>query len=69
MRTSREVLFVAILTLCSFIMEEVFLGVTCVGSKVGSGEITDFLVFAVGQGGVALQFLHKRFRQLVGVMV
>ncbi len=48
MRTSREVLFVAILTLCSLVVEEVFLGVTSVGSEVVSGEIADFFVFAVG---------------------
>ena len=48
MRTSRQMLSDTILTLCSLEVEEVFLGVACVCAEVGSGEITDFLVFAVG---------------------
>ena len=47
-RTSRELRFVAILTLCSLIMEKVLLSVTRVSAEVALGEIADFLVFAVG---------------------
>ena len=47
-RTCREVLFVAILTLCSLEMKEVFLSVARIPSKVGPCEVADFYVLAVG---------------------
>ena len=37
-----------ILTLCSLVVVEVFLGVACVSAEVVSGEIADFYVFTVG---------------------
>ena len=46
--TSMEMLADGILTLCSLVMVEVFLSVAGIAPKVGSGEVTDFYVLAIG---------------------